>query len=263
MKFQDNLEKAVTRNNSLLCVGLDSDIEKLKQGETLSQFNKWIVDQTADLVCAYKPNIAFYAAAGIYGLGDLKKTVDYIHKNYPHIPVILDAKRGDIGNTSEMLVKEVFDVFEADAVTVNPYLGEDALEPFFKRKDKGIIILCRTSNPSSKDLQDLKIDGEPLYVKVAKKITIWDKKYKNLLMVVGATYPSELKNIRQIAPDMTFLVPGIGAQSGELKSTLLNGLRKDGKGLIITSSRVIIYDQNPRTAAQKLRNEINKYREYF
>lgn len=260
MKFQDNLEKAVTRNNSLLCVGLDSDIEKLKQGETLSQFNKWIVDQTADLVCAYKPNIAFYAAAGIKGLGDLKRTVDYIHKNYPHISVILDAKRGDVGNTSEMLVKEVFDVFEADAVTVNPYLGEDALEPFFKRKDKGIIILCRTSNPSSKDLQDLKIDGEPLYVKVAKIITIWDKKYKNLLMVVGATYPSELKNIRQIAPDMTFLVPGIGAQSGELKSTLLNGLRKDGKGLIITSSRVIIYDQNPRTAAQKLRNEINKYR---
>lgn len=260
MKFQDNLEKAVTRNNSLLCVGLDSDIEKLKQGETLSQFNKWIVDQTADLVCAYKPNIAFYAAAGIKGLGDLKRTVDYIHKNYPHIPVILDAKRGDIGNTSEMLVKEVFDVFEADAVTVNPYLGEDALEPFFKRKDKGIIILCRTSNPSSKDLQDLKIEGEPLYVKVAKKITIWDKKYKNLLMVVGATYPSELKNIRQIAPDMTFLVPGIGAQNGDLKSTLLNGIRKDGKGLIITSSRVIICDQNPRTAAQKLRNEINKYR---
>ena len=260
MKFQDNLEKAVVKSNSLLCVGLDPDIEKLKPSETLFLFNKWIVDQTADLVCAYKPQIAFYAASGIKDLGDLKKTIGYIHKNYPHIPVILDAKMGDIASTSEMLVKEVFDVFEADAVTVNPYLGEDALEPFFKRKDKGIIILCRTSNPSSKDLQNLKIDGEPLYVKVAKKITSWDKKYKNLLMVVGATYPSELKNIRQIAPDMTFLVPGIGAQRGDLKSTLLNGIRKDGKGLIITSSRVIIYDQNPRIAAQKLRNEINKYR---
>lgn len=260
MKFQEKLEKAITQNNSLLCIGLDPDIKKLKRGETQFLFNKLVVDETADFVCAYKPNIAFYAAGGIKGLRDLKKTIDYIHKNYPDVCVILDAKRGDIATTSEMLVKEVFDVFEADAVTVNPYLGEDALVPFFKRYDKGIIILCRTSNPSAGDLQDLKIDGEPLYVKVAKKITSWDKKYKNLLMVVGATYKNELKNIRKIAPDMTFLVPGIGAQGGDLKSTLLYGLRKDGKGLIITSTRAIIYDQNPRTATQKLRDEINKYR---
>lgn len=259
MKFQDKLEKAVAGNNSLLCVGLDPD-PAILTSKSQFLFSRQIIDQTADLVCCFKPQIAYFAASGIKGLRDLKKIIVYIHKNYPHIPVILDAKRGDIAKTSEMSVREVFDVFEADAVTVNPYLGEDALEPFFKRYDKGIIILCKTSNPSARDFQDLKIDGEPLYVKVAKKIISWDKQYKNLLMIIGATYPNELKNIRQIAPDMTFLVPGIGTQGGDLENTIKGGLRKDRRGLIISSSRSIIYNRNPRSAAQRLRNEINKYR---
>ena len=194
------------------------------------------------------------------GIEELEKTIKYIHENYQTVPVILDAKRGDVGHTSEMYAKEVFDVYGADAVTVNPYCGFDSIEPFFKRSDKGIVVLCRTSNPSAADFQDLKIDGEPLFIKVARKVVDWDKKYKNLLIVVGATYPNEMKMIREIASKMTFLVPGVGSQSGDLENTLKNGLRKDGRGLIISSSRDIIYAQDPKLAAQKLKDEINKYR---
>ena len=260
MNFQDKLDKAISKNNSLLCVGLDPDFTKLKKGQGQFEFNKTIIDQTAGLVCAFKPQIAFYAAAGLEGLDDLKKTIRYIHENYQNVPVILDAKRGDVGHTSEMYIKEVFDVYGADAVTVNPYCGFDSIEPFFKRSDKGIVVLCRTSNPSAADFQDLKIDGEPLFIKVARKVVDWDKKYKNLLIVVGATYPNEMKMIREIASKMTFLVPGVGSQSGDLENTLKNGLRKDGRGLIISSSRDIIYAQDPKLAAQKLKDEINKYR---
>ena len=260
MNFQDKLDKAISKNNSLLCVGLDPDFTKLKKGQSQFEFNKKIIDQTANLVCAFKPQIAFYAAAGLKGLEDLKKTITYIHENYQNVPVLLDAKRGDVGSTSEMYVKEVFAFLKADAVTINPYLGEDSLEPFLKRRDKGIVVLCRTSNPSATDFQDLKVDGELLFIKVARKILDWDKKYKNLLMVVGATYPNEMKKIREIAPQMTFLVPGVGSQSGDLENTLRNGLRKDGTGLIISSSRGIIYAQDPKLAAQKLKDEINKFR---
>ena len=260
MNFQDKLDKAISKNNSLLCVGLDPDFTKLKKGQGQFEFNKTINDQTAGLVCAFKPQIAFYAAAGLEGLDDLKKTIRYIHENYQNVPVILDAKRGDVGHTSEMYIKEVFDVYGADAVTVNPYCGFDSIEPFFKRSDKGIVVLCRTSNPSAVDFQSLIVDGEALYIKIAEKVASWDKKYKNLLMVVGSTYPNEMKKIRQIAPQMTFLVPGVGSQSGDLENTLKNGLRKDGRGLIISSSRDIIYAQDPKLAAQKLKDEINKYR---
>ena len=260
MNFQDKLDKAVSKNNSLVCVGLDPDPAKLKKGQSQFAFNKAIIDQTADFVCCFKPQFAFYAAVGLKGLEDLKATDDYIHKHYPHIPVILDAKRADVANTSEMYAKEVFDVYEADAVTVNPYLGEDSLEPFLKRRDRGIVVLCRTSNPSAVDFQDLKVDGKPVYMKVAQKVVDWDKKYKNLLMVVGATFPNEMKKIREIAPQMTFLVPGVGSQSGDLENTLKNGLRPDGRGLIISVSRSIIYAQNPKIAVQRLKDEINKYR---
>ena len=260
MNFQDKLDKAVFANNSLVCVGLDPDFSKLKKGQSQFEFNKTIIDQTAGLVCAFKPQIAFYAAAGLKGLKDLKKTITYIHENYQNVPVILDAKRGDVGHTSEMYAKEVFDVYGSDAVTVSPYCGFDSIEPFFKRRDKGVIVLCRTSNPSAADLQDLKVDGKPLFIKVARKVVDWDKKYKNLLMVVGATYPNEMKKIREIASKMTFLVPGVGSQSGNLQNTLKNGLRKNGTGLIISSSRGIIYAQDPKLAAQELKDEINKHR---
>ena len=261
MDFKDKLDKVISKSNSLLCIGLDPD--STLKGDTFKdqfRFNKWIIDQTANLVCAFKPQIAFYAAAGLKGLEDLKKTIDYIHENFSQIPVILDAKRGDIGHTSEMYVKEVFDFLKADAVTINPYLGEDSLEPFLKRVDKGIVVLCRTSNPSAADFQDLKSDGDPLYIKVAEKVVDWDKKYRNLLMVVGATFPNEMKKIREVTPEMTFLVPGVGSQSGDLQNILKNGLRKDGRGLIISASRSIIYAQDPKLAAQKLKDEINKYR---
>jgi len=260
VNFQDKLDKAISKNNSLVCVGLDPDPTKLKKGQTQFEFNKTIIDQTADLVCAFKPQIAFYEAAGLKGLEDLEKTIKYIHENYQSVPVILDAKRGDVGHTSEMYAKEVFDIYGANAVTVNPYCGFDSLEPFFERRDKGVVVLCRTSNPSAVDFQDLKIDGESLFIKVARKIVDWDKKYKNLLMVVGATYPNEMKKIREIASEMTFLVPGVGSQSGDLENTLKNGLRKDGMGLIISSSRGIIYAQDSKLAAQKLKDEINKHR---
>ncbi len=269
MTFAQKLEKAITKNNSLLCVGLDPDLSKLPKSQTIFQFNKWIIDQTAPFVCAYKPNIAFYEALGIDGLKSLKRTIDYLKKQYPHIPIILDAKRADIASTSTRYAQEAFDFLDADAITVNPYLGKDALEPFFKRRDRGIIVLCKTSNPGAKDFQDLMIKGEPLYMQVAKKIISWNKKYRNLLMVIGATYPKELKKIRDLTADMTFLIPGVGAQGGDLESTLKNGLiipsssssnQGSKQGLIMSSSRGIIYDQDPRSAAQKLRDEINKYR---
>lgn len=270
MTFEDKLNEAISLNNSLLCVGLDPNPQDLKNYKDQFDFNKAIIDRTSDLVCCYKPQIAFYAASGIQGLQDLKKTIEYIHKKYPQIPVLLDAKRGDVGHSSEMYVQEVFDFLQVNAVTVNPYLGEDSLEPFFKRKDKGIVVICRTSNPSAVDFQDVQVNGEPLYMQVARKVVAWDKKYNNLLMVVGATYPEEMKKLREIAPEMTFLVPGVGEQGGDLEVTLKNGLivpslsspRKRGSrtGLIISASRSIIYSSSPRSAAQKLKDEINKYR---
>lgn len=260
MDFKTKLQKTIARNNSLLCVGLDPDSASIEGALDVVSFNKRVVDRTADFVCAYKPNSAFFESYGLDGPKFLKLTIGYIKGKYPDIPIILDAKRADIGSSSEMYARQVFDFLDADAVTLNPYLGEDSLEPFLKRKEKGAIILCRTSNPSAKDLQDIKADGEPLFIKVAKKVVAWDKKYKNLLMVVGATYPNDLKKIREIAPQMTFLVPGIGEQGGDLENTLKNGLKGDGTGLIISATRSIIYAQDPRSAAKKLRDEINKHR---
>lgn len=265
MTFLQKLEKTIVRNNSLLCIGLDTDVEKipkrfLTRSDPVFAFNKELIDQTTDLVCCYKANIAFYSAQGAIGLNALVKTVRYIHELYD-LPFILDAKRADIGNTAEKYAEEAFDVFNADAVTVNPYLGFDAIEPFLKRKDKGVIFLCRTSNKSASDFQDLIVNDEPLYVHVAKKAVEWNKKYKNCLMAVGATWPEELKKIRSIAPDMFFLVPGIGVQSGDLEQTLRLGLTKKKSGLIIHSSRSIIYSNNPKTTAEELSSTINKYRE--
>lgn len=266
------LENIIKKNNSLLCIGLDSDIEKipnhlLEKGEPLFEFNKELIDKTFDLVCCYKINIAYYSATGTKGIQSLIKTIDYIHREYTSIPVILDAKRADIGSTSEQYVKEVFDIIGADAATVNPYLGFDAIEPFLKRGGKGIIILCRTSNPGASDFQDLKVEQKPLYLKVAEKIAQWHQQYGNCLMVVGATWPNELKKIREIAPEMFFLVPGVGKQGGDLQKTLENGLAKNKSGLIIHSARAIIYSSNKqnfaataREKAKELRNEINKFR---
>lgn len=272
MTFLQKLEKAIKKNNSLLCVGLDPDITKfpkvmIDSDDPILEFNKAIIDATYDIVCAFKPQIAYYSAHGVPAIRALKSTIEYINETYPHIPVILDAKRGDIGPTAQHYTQESFEFLDVDAVTVNPYLGFDSVKPFLERKTKGIIILCRTSNPSATDFQDLKINGSTLYIHVAKKILTWHKKYKNCLMVVGATWPRELKEIRTIAKDMFFLVPGIGAQGGDIEKTVKNGKRKDGSGLIMSSSRAILYAskkddfaKKAREVALQLRDEINQYR---
>lgn len=273
MSFFDKLETSVKKNNSLLSVGLDTDVHRIpkhivqESDEYIFEFNKAIIDATAHLVCAYKPNSAFYEADGIEGMAGLEKTIAYIHDTYPDIPVILDAKRGDIGSTAAHYAMTAFDYLKADAVTISPYLGLDSADSFLSYKDKGIIVLCRTSNPSAENFQDLLVDGEPLYLKVARKVAEWDQTYHNCLMVVGATWPDQMEKIREIAPDMTFLVPGIGSQGGDLKGTLQKGLKRDKTGLIINASRSIIYASSGEDFAEKaheetlkLRNQINQHR---
>lgn len=254
MIFQQKLEKAVVANNSLLCVGLDP------QSKPLFSFCKKIVDQTHDLVCAYKPNSAFYEAYGAEGIAELKKLCEYIQKKYPYIPLILDAKRADIGNTNNGYVSYAFDYLKVDAITVHPYLGREALKPFLDRKDKGIIVLCRTSNEGAGEYQDLLIKGKKLYMYVAKEVSRSWNKNKNCLLVVGATYPKEMKQIRKVVGDMTFLVPGIGAQGGDVEKSVIAGKNSKGRGMIISASRSVLYVKNPRKEAMKLRDEINKYR---
>ncbi|HEX7041776.1 MAG TPA: orotidine-5'-phosphate decarboxylase [Patescibacteria group bacterium] len=272
MTFQKKLDKIVRKNNSLLCVGLDPVMEKLpkyllKKSYPFFEFNKKIIDSTADLVCCFKPNSAFYEALGQKGIGELKKTCDYIRKNYPDIPIILDAKRGDIGSTNEGYVTFIFDYLGVDGVTLHPYLGREALQPFLQRKDKGCIILCKTSNPGSGEFQNLLLNKEPLYKIVAKTVVNKWNANNNCFMVIGATYPKELAEIRKLAGDMTFLVPGIGAQGGDIGKTVKSGLNSKKLGMIINSSREIIYADNSknfakkaREKAEKLKNEINKYR---
>lgn len=271
--FQSKLQHSVSSNNSLLCIGLDSNPGKLpahlrKQAEPQFAFNKAIIDATADLVCAYKPNSAFYEGAGAQGIAELQKTCQYILETYPNIPIILDAKRADIGSTNEGYVQFAFDYLKVDAITLQPYLGREALEPFLARKDKGLIILCHTTNPGAGELQDLLLGEEKLYQVVARKVRDEWNEQGNCLLVAGAAYPAELADIRTIAgDDMVFLVPGIGAQGGDVEQTVKAGLSTRGDGLIINSSRDIIFASNgtdfaeaARQKALTLRDEINKYR---
>ncbi len=268
--FITQLERCWDGNNSLVCVGLDPEIERFPSHVAASaspifQFNKAIVDATADLVCAYKPQFAHYAA---YEAEDqLERTIDYIHRNYPGIPVILDSKRGDVGNTAERYAIEGFERYHADAVTVNPYLGGDALEPFLKYEDKGVIVLCRTSNPGAVDLQDVQVGGRRLFHIVADlAANRWNSR-GNCLLVVGATYPRELAEVREIVGKMPLLVPGVGAQGGDVAQAVLNGQTAAGTGLIISSSRGILYASSgedfataARAATEKLRDQINASR---
>ena len=244
--FLDKLKRK-WEENKFVCVGLD-------QGEF--EFNKNIIDQTADLVCAYKPQSAFYETEGTTGVEALKKTIQYIRDKDPGIPIILDAKRGDIGNTNKAYVKTIFDDLGVDAVTVHPYLGKESLEPFLNRADKGIIVLVKTSNPGAGEFQDLETGGKPLYQIVAKHVANDWNKNNNCAVVVGATYPEELKKVREIVGDMPILVPGVGAQGGDLEATIKNGLNSKKQGLIISSSRGIIFAPNPREATLKLHQEI-------
>ncbi|MFA6177791.1 MAG: orotidine-5'-phosphate decarboxylase [Candidatus Paceibacterota bacterium] len=262
----DKYNKRAKKINSLLCVGLDTDFAKipkrfLKKKFPQFEFNKWIIEETHEYAAAYKPNSAFYEARGDKGIRELKMTMDYLIKNHPDIFTILDAKRGDIGNTNNGYVASIFDWFGFDAFTVYPYLGQEAVQPILDRKDKGVILLCRTSNPGAKDFQDLKINGKPLWQIVAEKVSKEWNKNKNCMLVVGATYPKEMKKIRSIVGDMTFLAPGVGAQGGELKEMLKAGLNSKGLGLIINSSRGIIFSNNPKIEAKKLQDEIRKHKQ--
>lgn len=272
MTFQNKLNQVVKKADSLVCVGLDSDIEKIpsflkEKKYPLFEFNKAIIDGTADLVCAYKPNSAFYEAEGASGIEQLKMTCDYLRSKYPDTIIILDAKRADIGSTNEGYIKFIFDYLGVDAVTLHPYLGKEAVQPFLDKRDKGCIVLCRTSNPGAGEFQDLDTGGEKLYKVIAKKVVEEWNENDNCLLVVGATYPEELREVRKIAGDMTFLVPGVGAQGGDIEKTVKAGLNSKGSGLIISSSRGIIFAstsrdfaQKARTAAEALKDEINKYR---
>ena len=265
MNFIEKLTGISRKNRSLLCVGLDPDPKLMPDKVSVFDFNKAIIDATADLVCAYKPNFAFYEAIGNEGLGALKRTVDYIPKA---IPVIADAKRGDIGNTAKAYAEAIFTYFNFDAATVSPYLGFDSLEPFIQYHDKGILILCRTSNPGAVDFQSLicELDNKklPLFEIVALKASQWNK-HGNIGLVVGATYPEELKLIRQNHPDMPLLIPGIGAQGGDLATPVRYGVDAHGEKAIINSSRQILYASREKTfavearrAALALREQINR-----
>jgi len=264
MDFMEKLITASRKNDSLLCIGLDPDPRLMPDKVGIFEFNKAIIDATADLVCAYKPNFAFYEALGNEGLDALRQTVKYIPDN---IPVIGDAKRGDIGNTAKAYARVIFSDFNFDATTVNPYLGFDSLDPFIQYQDKGVFILCRTSNAGAIDFQSLRCveHDRPLFEVVALKASEWNV-HGNIGLVVGATYPEELKLIRQNHPDMPLLIPGIGAQGGDLELTVRYGVDAKGERAVINSSRQIIYASREkdfaeaaRKAASELREQINNY----
>jgi orotidine-5'-phosphate decarboxylase len=265
MKFVEKLNAAAEKNQSLVCVGLDTSPEAIPPGMSVLDFNKAIIDATADLVCVYKPNIAFYEAQGKQGWEILYHTIQHIPRD---IPVIIDAKRGDIGNTAEAYAKALFVQLGCDAITASPYLGQDSLEPFLKYEDKGVIILCRTSNKGAGDLQSLPCQFEgktmPLYEVVAIKASRWNTN-GNVGLVIGATYPEELKTIRQAHPSLPILIPGVGAQGGDLALAVKYGIDAHKRGIMINSSRQIIYASKgadfaaaARKAAQTLRDAINR-----
>ena len=248
-----------------LCVGLDPDIEKIpgslkkgNVGETLLAFNRSIIDATQDIVCAFKPNSAFYEAHGAEGFQILQQTISYIRGIAPGVPVILDAKRADIGNTNAGYVASAFDYLGADAITVHPYLGREAVEPFLDRKDKGVFVLCRTSNPGAGELQDLSINGVPLYRHVAQKVASEWNNNGNCGLVVGATYPTEMREIREGARELPFLIPGVGSQNGDLQKSIECGKDSEGKGFVLSVSRAIIYADDAQSKAQEFDRAIRE-----
>ena len=248
------------RKKTYLCVGLDPYLDLIPKSMTAFDFLKGVIDATEEFVCCFKPQIACFAA---YGLEDtLLKIIEYIHKTYPETPVILDAKRNDIGSTSEMYARELFNRYGADAVTVNPYMGQDSLKAFIEQKEKGVFVLCRTSNPGAGEFQNLKVEGKPLYSFVAHKVLrIWNQ-YNNIGLVVGATALEELKSLRNQFPKAWFLVPGVGVQGGDISSVIQYGKSEKG-GLIINSSRSVLYAgrgaacfKEAGKAAENIRNEM-------
>lgn len=273
-KFNDRLNAAANRNRSLVCVGIDP-WRPLMPIDDFATFTKAIIEATSDLVCAYKPNYAFFEAEGLYGLHALEATMKAIPNN---VPVILDAKRGDIGSTATAYAKAAFEAWGADAITLNPYMGGDTIEPFLAYEDRGVFILTRTSNPGGRDFEELPIayadsvsgaygHARPLYEHVTERAVEWNTR-GNIGLVVGATAPDELKRIREIAATLPILIPGIGTQGGDLEASIRNGVDANGLSAIVNASRSVIFASKgldfadaARTAAEKLRSEINIERE--
>ena len=268
MGFFCTLEERIKKVDSLLCVGLDPHLEDLPSASALDAYEYCapLITATADIVAAYKPNIAFFEALGPEGLQALKKVIAEIPQE---IPVILDAKRGDIASTASAYALAIFDIYGADAVTINPYLGYDSITPFLENAMHGVFLLCKTSNPGSSDIQDLKVIANyegmgclkqnRVFERLACLARDWNKK-DNLGLVVGATHPQALESVREIAPDLWILAPGVGAQGGQLEAALKAGLRKDGMGMILPVSRTISRAENPRQQALQIRDEINRHR---
>lgn len=278
--FRSLIENQWSHGN-FVCVGLDVVYERIPAVithrlpcgpypilEQIIRFNQAIVESTKDLVCAYKLNAAFYEAHQFQGLHALYCTINTIQRITPTVPVILDAKRGDIGHTNEGYVTAVFESIKADAITVHPYLGAESLKPFLDQKDKGIFILCRTSNPGAGEFQDLSVDGKPLYQHVARHVAKTWNTHENCGLVVGATYPDELREVRELVGDMPILIPGIGAQGGDVEKAVSAGKDSRGYGMIINSSRKILYASDgsdfadaARRETEKLRTLINRYQQ--
>lgn len=263
--FAQKFRDAAVRNSSLLCVGLDPDRTKIPQGVSTRDFLFGLVDATRDTVCAFKPNIAFFEPDLGEGINLLRDLIAYIGAT--EVPVLLDAKRGDVGHTAEAYARAVYDSLGADAVTLNPYLGRDSLEPFLRRPDRTAFLLCRTSNPGAVDLQDMEVNGNPLYEHVAYLANQWNE-HGNVGLVVGATYPAEAARIREICPDLPFLMPGVGAQAGDVAAAVQAALDAHGAGIIVNASRGVAYApaedgrwaDASRRAAELLRDQINAAR---
>lgn len=272
MNFINKLSAAWSSNNSLLCVGLDPDVSRMpvhlqNEPDGIFTFCKAIIDATADLACAFKPQIAYFAALGAER--QLEQLCAYVRTAYPHLPLILDAKRGDIGATAKQYAREAYDRYGSDAVTVNPYMGFDSVQPYMEWAERGVIVLCRTSNPGGSDLQFLTVDGKPLYQHVARLVAEKWNGNGQCALVVGATFPHELAEVRAIVGQMPLLVPGVGAQGGDVKATVSSGKTAEGAGMMINSSRAILYAapqgkedfaDAARRVALETRDAINLYR---
>ncbi len=268
--FIPRLYEAARRRQSLVCVGLDPEPERFPASiralpQAIFEFNRRIIDATAEYACCFKPQFAHYAALGAED--QLLETISYIHQRHPGLPVILDSKRGDIGSTAAKYARESFVRYGADAVTVNPYLGFDSVDPYLKYRDRGVIVLCRTSNPGARDFQDLESGGKRLYRHVAERVARDWNAAGNCMLVIGATYPEELAEIRAVVGDLPFLVPGVGAQGGDVAAAVKAGRTADGFGLVLNSSRGILYASSgedfeaaARAATLALRDEINRSR---
>lgn len=246
---------------SLVCVGLDPVVARLParfRAAELPQFefNRWIIERTHPYAAAYKPNVAFYEAEGERGLASLAATVRYLRERHPDVLTICDAKRGDVRSTSAAYARSVFDVLGFDAVTLSPYLGREALAPFLEREDRACIVLCRTSNPGSGEFQRARVDGRPLWRLVAERVRHDWNVHGNCMLVAGATYPEELRELRATTGEMTLLVPGVGAQGGDVASVVRAGATPDGLGLIVNSSRAVLQASDPAAAARGLRDAV-------